>query len=214
MRLVIVDGLASQDARARITKCSTSSARRWSPRAFDPATDVSQAELLPSLRSGALGAVRRATSSRGDSSRRRAHRSPEAFAALLSSLKAKNRAWAEAAPVLVLVAVQNPPDVERRGERPRERVVRRRTSGGIPDAAGHRDGAVHPADGRLRRRARPRGVRRARRVRAGRRHGDRLRGRSGHACRSSRIARPSASRGRASRSPTSCSTESGTRRFS
>ena len=38
--------------------------------------------------------------------RPRAHRSPEAFAALLSSLKAKNRAWAAAAPVLVLVAVR------------------------------------------------------------------------------------------------------------
>jgi nitroreductase len=35
-------------------------------------------------------------------------RSPEAFGALLLSLMAKNRAWAEAAPVLVLVAVQEP----------------------------------------------------------------------------------------------------------
>ena len=85
--------------------------RRWSPRAFDPAKDVSQAELLRLFE-----AARWAPSAGNEQPWRfvaaSRHRSPEAFGALLLSLKAKNRAWAEAAPVLVLVAVQNPPGGE------------------------------------------------------------------------------------------------------
>jgi nitroreductase len=82
--------------------------RRWSPRAFDPAKDVSQVELFRLFE-----AARWAPSSGNEQPWRfvaaSRHRSPEAFAALLLSLKAKNRLWAEAAPILVLVAVQNPP---------------------------------------------------------------------------------------------------------
>jgi nitroreductase len=83
--------------------------RRWSPRAFDPAKDVSQVELFRLFE-----AARWAPSAGNEQPWRfvaaSRHRSPEAFAALLLSLKAKNRLWAEAAPILVLVAVQNPPD--------------------------------------------------------------------------------------------------------
>jgi nitroreductase len=78
--------------------------RRWSPRAFDPAKDVSQAELFRLFE-----AARWAPSASNEQPWRfvsaSRSRSPGAFAALLSSLKTKNRAWAEAAPVLVLVAV-------------------------------------------------------------------------------------------------------------
>jgi len=78
--------------------------RRWSPRAFDPSRDVPREQLLR------LFEAARWAPSAGNaqpwrfvaSSRRQ---SPEGFAALLSSLEPKNRAWAEAAPVLVLVAV-------------------------------------------------------------------------------------------------------------
>lgn len=86
--------------------------RRWSPRAFDPAKDVSQAELFRLFE-----AARWAPSAGNEQPWRfvaaSRQRSPEAFAALLLSLKAKNRAWAEAAPALVLVAVQDPQGVER-----------------------------------------------------------------------------------------------------
>ena len=85
--------------------------RRWSPRAFDPAKDVSQAELFRLFE-----AARWAPSAGNEQPWRfvaaSRHRSPEAFASLLLSLKAKNRLWAEAAPVLVLVAVQNSPGGE------------------------------------------------------------------------------------------------------
>ena len=81
--------------------------RRWSPRAFDPAKDVSQAELFRLFE-----AARWAPSAGNEQPWRfvaaSRHRSPEAFAALLLALTAKNRSWAEAAPILVLVAVQNP----------------------------------------------------------------------------------------------------------
>lgn len=85
--------------------------RRWSPRAFNPAKDVSQAELFRLFE-----AARWAPSAGNEQPWRfvaaSRHRSPEAFAALLSSLKTKNSAWADAAPVLVLVAVQDPQGVE------------------------------------------------------------------------------------------------------
>ncbi|HKW02370.1 MAG TPA: nitroreductase family protein [Vicinamibacterales bacterium] len=86
--------------------------RRWSPRAFDSAKDVSQAELFRLFE-----AARWAPSAGNEQPWRfvaaSRHRSPAAFAALLLSLKTKNRLWAEAAPVLVLVAVQDPQGVER-----------------------------------------------------------------------------------------------------
>lgn len=78
--------------------------RRWSPRAFDPGKDVAREELLRLFE-----AARWAPSAGNEqpwrfvaASRRR---SPDAFAALLASLQTKNQAWADAAPVLVLVAV-------------------------------------------------------------------------------------------------------------
>jgi nitroreductase len=78
--------------------------RRWSPRAFDSDRDVAREDLLRLFE-----AARWAPSAGNEqpwrfvaSSRRH---SPEAFAALLSSLLPKNRAWADVAPVLVLVAV-------------------------------------------------------------------------------------------------------------
>lgn len=78
--------------------------RRWSPRAFDRTKDVSQAELFRLFE-----AARWAPSASNEQPWRfvsaSRSRSAEAFAALLSSLTTKNRAWAEAAPVLVLVAV-------------------------------------------------------------------------------------------------------------
>src|SRR5262249_6832178 len=80
--------------------------RRWSPRAFDPARDVSQRELLRLFE-----AARWAPSASNEQPWRFVAatrlRSPAAFAALLLSLRPKNRAWAEAAPVLVLVVVQD-----------------------------------------------------------------------------------------------------------
>ena len=176
--------------------------RRWSPRAFDPAKDVSQAELLrlfeaarwaPSVGQRAAVAIRR---------RRRARRSPEAFAALLSSLNGEeSRVGGSGAGAR---AGGRASDARARREPPNARSAwyDAGQAVGVPDAAGHRDGAVRPADGRLRPRARARGVRRARRLRAGRRHGDRLRGRSGHVVDRVASRRPSASRGRAGRSPT------------
>ena len=78
--------------------------RRWSPRAFNPAKDVSQTELFRLFE-----AARWAPSASNEQPWRFVSasrlRSPDAFAAMVSSLTPKNRAWAEAAPVLVLVAV-------------------------------------------------------------------------------------------------------------
>lgn len=78
---------------------------RWSPRAFDPARDVSVADLATLFE-----AARWAPSSLNEqpwrfvvSSR---SRSAAAFSALLQSIAPRNRAWASAVPVLVLVAVR------------------------------------------------------------------------------------------------------------
>jgi nitroreductase len=78
---------------------------RWSPRAFNPLRDVSRADL-----ERLFEAARWAPSSLNEQPWRfvvidRA-RGPEIFAALLESLTPKNRAWASAAPTLVLVAVR------------------------------------------------------------------------------------------------------------
>lgn len=77
---------------------------RWSPRAFDPARDVSRQDLLRLFE-----AARWAPSSLNEQPWRfvvaERTRSPEAFAAMMTTLNEKNRAWAAAAPVLVLVAV-------------------------------------------------------------------------------------------------------------
>jgi nitroreductase len=77
---------------------------RRSPRAFDPSRDVTDAALRQMFE-----AARWAPSSHNAqpwrfivASRRRA---PEAFQALWATLDAGNQAWAEAAPVLVLVAI-------------------------------------------------------------------------------------------------------------
>jgi nitroreductase len=78
---------------------------RWSPRAFDPAREVPAADLLRLFE-----AARWAPSSGNEQPWRFVvvHRgqSPAAFAALLASLTGRNPTWAEAAPVLVLVAVR------------------------------------------------------------------------------------------------------------
>ncbi len=79
--------------------------RRWSPRAFDASKDVTETDLFRLFE-----AARWAPSAGNEQpwrfvSTSRA-RSSEAFGSLLLSLAKKNRAWAEAAPVLVLVAVQ------------------------------------------------------------------------------------------------------------
>ncbi len=78
---------------------------RWSPRAFDATRDVSRADLLRLFE-----AARWAPSSLNEQPWRfvacERRRSPEAFAALLGSLTGRNREWAEAAPVLVLVALR------------------------------------------------------------------------------------------------------------
>ena len=78
---------------------------RWSPRAFNPLRDVSRADL-----ERLFEAARWAPSSLNEQPWRfvvvdRA-RSPETFTALLESLTPRNRAWASAAPTLVLVAVR------------------------------------------------------------------------------------------------------------
>jgi nitroreductase len=85
---------------------------RWSPRAFDPARDVSRADL-----SRLFEAARWAPSSMNEqpwrfvvADRARTH---EAYDALLSALTDSNRAWAVAAPVLVMAAIQ--PTIERLG---------------------------------------------------------------------------------------------------
>jgi nitroreductase len=80
--------------------------RRWSPRAFDRARDVARNDLLRLFE-----AARWAPSGSNEQPWRfvvvSRLRSPDPFAALLTTLLAKNRAWAESAPVLVLVAVQD-----------------------------------------------------------------------------------------------------------
>jgi nitroreductase len=86
---------------------------RWSPRAFDPSRSLTIAELWQLFE-----AARWAPSSRNEQpwrfvvARRDASREP--FDALLGALNPTNRTWAQAAPVLVLVAVRM--TVERTGE--------------------------------------------------------------------------------------------------
>ena len=77
---------------------------RWSPRAFDPARLVPRSELHRLFE-----AARWAPSSSNEQPWRFVvadrERSPESFAALQGSLDASNLTWANAAPVLILVAV-------------------------------------------------------------------------------------------------------------
>ena len=78
---------------------------RWSPRAFDPSREVSRSDL-----ERLFEAARWAPSSLNEQPWRFVvvdrRRTPEAFGALLESLSPRNRAWASAAPALVLVAVR------------------------------------------------------------------------------------------------------------
>ncbi|HET9368665.1 MAG TPA: nitroreductase family protein [Vicinamibacterales bacterium] len=79
--------------------------RRWSPRAFDASRDVAREDLLRLFE-----AARWAPSSFNEQPwrfvvARRAD--PAAFAALLRTLTARNQEWAQAAPVLALVAVRS-----------------------------------------------------------------------------------------------------------
>jgi nitroreductase len=78
---------------------------RWSPRAFDPAHDVSVEDLQRLFE-----AARWAPSSRNEQPWRFVvtdhRRTPERFAALLDAIAPRNQAWANAAPVLVLVALR------------------------------------------------------------------------------------------------------------
>ncbi|MEO8481715.1 MAG: nitroreductase family protein [Acidobacteriota bacterium] len=78
---------------------------RWSPRAFDAAGDVSDAELHRLFE-----AARWAPSSANEQPWRfvvaSARRTPEAFAAMLDALNPKNQAWAKHAAALVLTAVR------------------------------------------------------------------------------------------------------------
>jgi nitroreductase len=78
---------------------------RWSPRAFDAARNVERPDLLRLFE-----AARWAPSSDNEQPWRflvgDRSRSPEMHQALLSSLTAKNQAWASQAPVLALVAVR------------------------------------------------------------------------------------------------------------
>ncbi len=80
--------------------------RRWSPRAFDPARDVARADLLRLFE-----AARWAPSGSNEQPWRFVAvsrlRSPDQFAALVATLLPKNRAWAESAPIAVLVAVHH-----------------------------------------------------------------------------------------------------------
>ncbi len=80
--------------------------RRWSPRAFDPARDVSRADLLRLFE-----AARWAPSSMNEQPWRFvvATRSgtPEAFDRFLRALHPANQSWASAAPVLLLVAAHS-----------------------------------------------------------------------------------------------------------
>ena len=78
---------------------------RWSPRAFDGTRDIARADLLRLFE-----AARWAPSSGNEQPWRflvgDRTRSPELYQALLSSLNAKNQAWARQAPVLALVVVR------------------------------------------------------------------------------------------------------------
>jgi nitroreductase len=78
---------------------------RWSPRAFDPARDVTRDDLLRLFE-----AARWAPSSGNEQPWRflvgDRQRSPERREALLGALIPKNQAWARHAPVLALVAVR------------------------------------------------------------------------------------------------------------
>jgi len=79
-------------------------ARRWSPRAFDSSKDVTRGDLQRLFE-----AARWAPSGQNEQPWRFVavlrRNSPAVFEALLAALLSKNRSWAEAAPVLVLVAV-------------------------------------------------------------------------------------------------------------
>jgi nitroreductase len=86
--------------------------RRWSPRAFDPGREVSEADL------GRLFEAARWAPSSGNEQPWRfivttPTGSPEAFASLAGSMNERNQAWALAAPVLILVAVRT--TIERTG---------------------------------------------------------------------------------------------------
>lgn len=86
---------------------------RWSPRAFDAARPVTAGDLWRLFE-----AARWAPSSRNEQPWRFVvadqEQSPEAYGALLGAITPGNRAWAHAAPVLVLVAVRL--TVEQTGE--------------------------------------------------------------------------------------------------
>jgi nitroreductase len=86
---------------------------RWSPRAFDAARPVTPGDLWRLFE-----AARWAPSSRNEQPWRFVvadrEQSPEAHGALLGAVTPGNRAWAQAAPVLVLVAVRL--TVEQTGE--------------------------------------------------------------------------------------------------
>jgi len=90
--------------------------QRWSPRAFDATRPVSQSEIWRLFE-----AARWAPSSRNEQPWRFVvadrDRSPDAHKALFGALGSYNQAWASAAPVLILVAVQL--TVEKTGERNR-----------------------------------------------------------------------------------------------
>ena len=79
--------------------------QRWSPRAFDASKPLERADLLRLFE-----AARWAPSAGNEQPWRFVatvrDQSGAAFAALLDALLPKNRSWAEAAPVLVLVAVE------------------------------------------------------------------------------------------------------------
>ena len=78
---------------------------RWSPRAFDASREIPAADVHRLFE-----AARWAPSSRNEQPWRFVvvdrRRSPQGHAALLSSLTPKNQIWAQAAAVLVLVAVR------------------------------------------------------------------------------------------------------------
>jgi nitroreductase len=80
--------------------------RRWSPRAFDLAKDVSTSDLIRLFE-----AARWAPSSGNEQPWRflvaRRGGASGAYAGMVSSMTARNQVWAAAAPVLVLVAVRS-----------------------------------------------------------------------------------------------------------
>jgi nitroreductase len=79
--------------------------RRWSPRAFDPTRDVPRSELWRLFE-----AARWAASSWNEQPWRfivcSRHATPDVMHKLLDSMTPRNRAWAAAVPVLVLVAIR------------------------------------------------------------------------------------------------------------